>query len=989
VNPWRRKTLGVFIALFFLVVCAWVVIASSTARVGDPVTISTIVAADVAVLTAATGGVAAVWRWTRPAPPPTPSDLADELANLIDDELRDEAQRRNLRDPSGLIPITWAGGAVHCHDFDGATSELAAAFNGLSTPRLLVLGEPGSGKTSIVVLLSIGLLADRAPSGPLPVIIPISEWDPVRIPKLDTFIVQSLARRHYGGAPGVPETLLSRGLLIPVLDGLDEIAEPERLLAVESIERAIGNTSRKLVVTCRKEEYDGIIKRSGISLRRVLRVRVNHLGTLRAIDYLKQQPWPTTVRWDSVYDVMRNDPTAPITIALSTPLMISLAKSVYRSEGQDPNDLLDRTRFRSPQAIEDHLAEQAVFGAYQPSSGVGPASTSGPDATEASRWLAALARSLHRSSTRDIAWWRLYDQILPRWSVLGIAVIFGLALLVGGFTTMQFALPTQIPGFSSLLLIIMVVLGCIFAVGAITVWFVVAAPAPTQVVFRGAGSWTRLRKGLATGVTVGAILSVATLAYRVVFISTGDVGWSIDQFLVFCQWAAGAILFTLVLGLALAAPSWICAAPERPLRVGPDITRKKDRAAALLGSGLAALIVAILIIPTMTASVIIGTLIGDLFTDWPGRSGDSDIGAVLYGALFSARSYVGSAATAGAVAAIPSVIVGGLTLLSFAWPRFALANTARFFGNLPRNLPAFLADATERGILRQSGSTYQFRHVRLQETLVRSAHATDLLSSVRARRRRIVNRVGMATGVLIVLTVGLLVPHVLRKDTGLALPADNVIEVRWSRDGRTLLTASDWGTSSAFTIRGWSSQSGREVGRPILASAWATDSVTGAFATVSPSATKDVGHVTIWSKDGQLLFDVGQASDLEFSPRGGTFATYDNSRKEVQLWDERTGVMSGRKFTDVLAATYSPNGEALVTIDNGLNAHLWDPQSGQVVSSLSRDLGHSSADNVRERSLAVPYLPARPKITPFDEIQSQPPFNSPRYSLEGTMRELS
>jgi hypothetical protein len=141
VNLWRRKALGVFTALFFLVVCAWVVIASSTAWVGDPVTISTIVAADVAVLTAATAGVAAAWRWTRPAPPRSPSDLADELANLIDDELRDEAQRRNLRDPSGLIPITWdGGGLVHCHDFDGATRELAATFKGLSTPRLLVLG---------------------------------------------------------------------------------------------------------------------------------------------------------------------------------------------------------------------------------------------------------------------------------------------------------------------------------------------------------------------------------------------------------------------------------------------------------------------------------------------------------------------------------------------------------------------------------------------------------------------------------------------------------------------------------------------------------------------------------------------------------------------------------------------------------------------------------------------------------------------------------
>jgi hypothetical protein len=36
---------------------------------------------------------------------------------------------------------------------------------------------------------------------------------------------------------------------------------------------------------------------------------------------------------------------------------------------------------------------------------------------------------------------------------------------------------------------------------------------------------------------------------------------------------------------------------------------------------------------------------------------------------------------------------------------------------LPRALPSFLTDAHERGVLRQVGAIYQFRHARLQDHL--------------------------------------------------------------------------------------------------------------------------------------------------------------------------------------------------------------------------------------------------------------------------------
>lgn len=45
-------------------------------------------------------------------------------------------------------------------------------------------------------------------------------------------------------------------------------------------------------------------------------------------------------------------------------------------------------------------------------------------------------------------------------------------------------------------------------------------------------------------------------------------------------------------------------------------------------------------------------------------------------------------------------------------------------GWLPWTPVAFLEDAYQRGVLRQAGAVYQFRHARLQESLSRDATAT-------------------------------------------------------------------------------------------------------------------------------------------------------------------------------------------------------------------------------------------------------------------------
>jgi hypothetical protein len=78
--------------------------------------------------------------------------------------------------------------------------------------------------------------------------------------------------------------------------------------------------------------------------------------------------------------------------------------------------------------------------------------------------------------------------------------------------------------------------------------------------------------------------------------------------------------------------------------------------------------------------------------------------------------WLGAAFTATPVAGITAVLV--LNMTKTAWPWYMLA---RGWLALRRQLPwsfmSFLDDAHKRGVLRQVGTVYQFRHIELQHRL--------------------------------------------------------------------------------------------------------------------------------------------------------------------------------------------------------------------------------------------------------------------------------
>jgi GTPase SAR1 family protein len=128
--------------------------------------------------------------------------------------------------------------------------------------ELLILGEPGSGKTTLLLQLARTLL-DRAEADehlPLPVIFNLSSWAQKRQSLTEWFISELWTK--YQVPHQVGQSLVQANRILPLLDGLDEVAEEARVVCVQAIPayyHPIRNLAeRPLVLCCRSQEYEQI-----------------------------------------------------------------------------------------------------------------------------------------------------------------------------------------------------------------------------------------------------------------------------------------------------------------------------------------------------------------------------------------------------------------------------------------------------------------------------------------------------------------------------------------------------------------------------------------------------------------------------------------------------------------------------------------------------------------------------------------------------------
>jgi hypothetical protein len=124
---------------------------------------------------------------------------------------------------------------------------------------LLILGEPGSGKTISLLELTRDLLAYAAadPGRPIPVVLPLSTWKESDV-SLTSWIVREVQSLYYIGSR-FTKAWLKKSRLLLMLDGLDEVKKEARLGCVKAINSYLEEgTPAGVVVSCRSSEYEAL-----------------------------------------------------------------------------------------------------------------------------------------------------------------------------------------------------------------------------------------------------------------------------------------------------------------------------------------------------------------------------------------------------------------------------------------------------------------------------------------------------------------------------------------------------------------------------------------------------------------------------------------------------------------------------------------------------------------------------------------------------------
>lgn len=131
--------------------------------------------------------------------------------------------------------------------------------------ELLILGVPGAGKTTLLLELARTLLerAEQDEQLPLPIVFNLSSWAEKR-QTLSTWMGEEL-QRIYQVPRKIGQAWIDADYVLPLLDGLDEVAKDARSACVGQInayyQARLERGSNPIVVCCRSEEYDALSTR--------------------------------------------------------------------------------------------------------------------------------------------------------------------------------------------------------------------------------------------------------------------------------------------------------------------------------------------------------------------------------------------------------------------------------------------------------------------------------------------------------------------------------------------------------------------------------------------------------------------------------------------------------------------------------------------------------------------------------------------------------
>nr|MBA2681699.1 protein kinase [Ktedonobacteraceae bacterium] len=121
--------------------------------------------------------------------------------------------------------------------------------------EMLILGAPGSGKTTVLLELARDLLcrAEKDERLPIPVVFNLSSWA-MKQQSLEKWLVEELVNK-YQMPRKFGQALIASDSILPLLDGLDEVAVKERMACIQAINTYRWEHNVPIVVCCRSADY--------------------------------------------------------------------------------------------------------------------------------------------------------------------------------------------------------------------------------------------------------------------------------------------------------------------------------------------------------------------------------------------------------------------------------------------------------------------------------------------------------------------------------------------------------------------------------------------------------------------------------------------------------------------------------------------------------------------------------------------------------------
>ncbi|WP_446215537.1 hypothetical protein [Micromonospora sp. IBHARD004] len=391
------------------------------------------------------------------------SHLEDALQDLQSSVTRSTTEQVQKLTDRGLIAVPWSRRSGETEDGEDVNHRGFVSDEDLGSlvaggGQLVVIGGSQSGKTTLATRLVelIGAQTDKQP-----VLFTLSTWNPRRA-RLIPWMVDVL-RTGYGlsgdGQVAGLKTALEDGAIIPVFDGFDEIDPGLCYSAADSIRQFV--RERPAVLTGIPRGDHALALFHALPTAEVIELTPVAAGEVAR--YLLDSPKPERRQWQVISSRVAAQRGSAVSLALSSPLIAWLAKSVYAMRPQlgatvpreDATELLDGERFPTASAIEEHLLRGLVSAVFarrvsSPGGAVAPVNEFLPH--DAERWLGFLsAHATHR--------------IIAFWEIRYYAPLYRLALALSVIAGVGIGLAAEVPWISAGVSTLFLLAGLFFGFG--------------------------------------------------------------------------------------------------------------------------------------------------------------------------------------------------------------------------------------------------------------------------------------------------------------------------------------------------------------------------------------------------------------------------------------------------------------------------------------------------------------------------------------------